>query len=195
MAGRGLCVGQSGCRLIGRVGDQAQAGNGADLGEVTEEIHDTDKELSAQGFPVSPTAAYDANPSGAYSAGATFTLGATGGIPIGQQYQTANCPTPDCINATAVDAVFTELIPITSANQLVNIQASLTLSSAEGGTSDFSHTAAFGITLPPGYSFTSASGVFLTQPLAAVPEPQTWLLLAVGLMLLGAGARQRARSP
>ena len=55
------------------------------------------------------------------------------------------------------------------------------------GELDFSNTAAVTLTLPPGVTYTSESGVFLTSVGATspVPEPSTVLLLSAGL----AGAR------
>ena len=50
------------------------------------------------------------------------------------------------------------------------------------GLADFSHTASVSLDLPDGVSFTSASGDFLT---GAVPEPSTWVMLALGFFGLG----------
>jgi hypothetical protein len=62
---------------------------------------------------------------------------------------------------------------------------------------DFGDTAHLSIDLPDGYSFTSSSGVFLTDVAAPVPEPGTeWLLLAGLLPLMAHSfARKRARRP
>ncbi len=57
--------------------------------------------------------------------------------------------------------------------------------------SDFGNTARFTIILPPDYSFTSASGVFLAGP---IPEPETWMLLALGLTCLAAVTARRRRA-
>ena len=56
-------------------------------------------------------------------------------------------------------------------------------------TADFRNTANLSISLPDGLSFTSASGVFLTQaqtePPTSVPEPNSIALLAACLVLFG----------
>lgn len=54
-------------------------------------------------------------------------------------------------------------------------------------TADFDHTAILSIELPPGYTFTSQSGVLLS-----VPEPGTFLPVAIGLLLVTCVARKRA---
>lgn len=58
---------------------------------------------------------------------------------------------------------------------------------------DFGRTATFGIDVPPDASWSSHSGVFLSQP---IPEPSSSALLAVGVTLLGSvhGLRRR-RAP
>jgi hypothetical protein len=51
------------------------------------------------------------------------------------------------------------------------------------GSADFAHTAQISLQLPAGFTFTSDSGVFLTQ----VPEPGEDLLLLLSLGLVGVG--------
>ncbi|MFW2831231.1 PEPxxWA-CTERM sorting domain-containing protein [Sphingomonas sp. ID0503] len=58
---------------------------------------------------------------------------------------------------------------------------------------DFSHTGQFGIDVPAGATYTSDSGVFLTET-AAVPEPASWAMLIGGFGLIG-GALRGARVP
>jgi PEP-CTERM motif len=59
-----------------------------------------------------------------------------------------------------------------------------------GGSASFLSSATLGITVPPGAMLVPASG---TVYLAAVPEPESWLLLVAGLALLAVAVR-RARS-
>ena len=67
------------------------------------------------------------------------------------------------------------------------------------GLVDVSHTAVLSLTLPEGLSFTSDSGVFLTQSPSevpsAVPEPGTVGLLSTDLVgLIGYGWRRRKQA-
>jgi hypothetical protein len=57
--------------------------------------------------------------------------------------------------------------------------------SAAGATADYSHTGTLSFGGLNGVSFTSASGVLLTQTPAAVPEPGSWILMMAGLVLIG----------
>ena len=55
---------------------------------------------------------------------------------------------------------------------------------------NFGHTAQLGIELPEGMSYTSSSGVFMSDlPGTQVPEPATAMLLLAGLAALGARCR------
>lgn len=62
---------------------------------------------------------------------------------------------------------------------------------ATGGNSgDFSHTAFINFAPPSGVAFSSASSVFLTQQIGAVPETATWLMMIAGLALIGGVLRR-----
>ena len=87
---------------------------------------------------------------------------------------------------TAVDGqlVMTKLVstntPITLSMQLALAFSQLT--PGVRSQADFGHTATLSIALPTGYSYSSASGVLLTA--AAVPEPGTFGLMALGVVAL-----------
>lgn len=72
--------------------------------------------------------------------------------------------------------------------QSVGISMFARATGSEGGLADLSHTAQLGITLPQGWSFTSASGELLTSsdtpPAAVAPEPATLVLAGPGLTLV-----------
>lgn len=69
--------------------------------------------------------------------------------------------------------------------------ADLTVTAIHGQFGNFGSTGTISISLPPGYSFGSASGVLLTP----VPESGTWAFMLAGLGLAGWAARRaRARS-
>jgi hypothetical protein len=59
---------------------------------------------------------------------------------------------------------------------------------SSGGIADLSHTVQLSITAPDGVTWTSESGQLLT----AVPEPETYAMLLVGLGLIGFMARRRS---
>jgi hypothetical protein len=63
-----------------------------------------------------------------------------------------------------------------------------------GGFADYGHTMTFEWDLPPGTTYTSASGVFGTGH-AAVPEPATWAMMILGFGGAGVVIRRRARRP
>jgi hypothetical protein len=80
----------------------------------------------------------------------------------------------------------------------LGVFGSLSLDCRGGSTCNFGNTGTFAIIggLAPGLSFTSTSGVFLTDTGApgAVPEPASWALLIAGFGLVGAVQRRRART-
>jgi hypothetical protein len=70
--------------------------------------------------------------------------------------------------------------------EALGITAALSLACVTAETCDFSHTAALSFNLPSDVTFTSDSGVFLTQTgTAPVPEPATFALMGTVLVALG----------
>jgi PEP-CTERM motif len=60
-----------------------------------------------------------------------------------------------------------------------------TMNCNDGAVCDFSNTGQISLTLPAGDSFTSNSGVFLTQSESAAPEPGSLMLMGLGIAALG----------
>lgn len=63
-----------------------------------------------------------------------------------------------------------------------------------GGTADLGNTARLSLLLPEGLSFTSDSGIFLSEagtPSTSVPEPASFALFGIALMGLTAGSTRR----
>jgi PEP-CTERM motif len=60
-----------------------------------------------------------------------------------------------------------------------------TMNCNDGAVCDFSNTGQLALTLPAGDSFTSNSGVFLTQSGSAAPEPGSLVLMGLGIAALG----------
>lgn len=70
--------------------------------------------------------------------------------------------------------------------EALQLTAALSLGCVTAETCDFSHTAALSFNLPSDVTFTSDSGVFLTQTGAsAVPEPASFALMGTVLVALG----------
>jgi hypothetical protein len=69
----------------------------------------------------------------------------------------------------------------------LRLNASIFGGSSHEGNGDFSNTAAVTMRLPDTVTYTSASGVFLTQVdnVSAVPEPMTWMLMVSGFGAAG----------
>lgn len=91
----------------------------------------------------------------------------------------------------SVDRLFSVQRTLTPENSTFSFVAALQLTANAGGTADFSHTATMMFELPPGLTFTSASGVFLSP----VPEPMTAALFALGVGVLCVRRKELAVGP
>ncbi len=94
------------------------------------------------------------------------------------------------------DFTFHGTLALTGATQDLGVYESLFGLCGLGTACDYSHTASLSFTLPSNVSFTSDSGVFLTQPIGApgVPEPASWSLMLVGFGGLGVLLRRTRRA-
>jgi hypothetical protein len=79
-------------------------------------------------------------------------------------------------------------------NQVVNFSSSLFAQTNLNAQLLFGQTATAQMTLPEGFTYTSASGVFLTDTAGGVPEPAAWALMILGLGGAGAALRRRRLS-
>lgn len=141
----------------------------------------------------------------ALSGGINIDGGASESVSIGDMLSGGVCQTGPCIynQSTAGNwvsagfspdstglVVFTGVYALTGASGDLSIFATLSLTSAVNGVSgsandDYSNTAALSLSLPQGVSYTSDSGVFLSQASSA-PEPATLSLAGLTLAALGA---------
>jgi hypothetical protein len=104
--------------------------------------------------------------------------------------ENATCQTSSCFD-------FDGTLGLVGANPEVIFQGRLLLACGNGPCDlDYSNTAAVGLNLPSGVTYTSDSGVFLTQnPNAptSVPEPSSWGLFGLGTVVVGLLNRRRLR--
>jgi MYXO-CTERM domain-containing protein len=91
--------------------------------------------------------------------------------------------------------LFTGTIAVTNPNPVETITESLILSCAvsDGCSEDYSHTATTSLMLAQGTGYTSASGVFLSAPVTATPEPSTFAPGLLGLGVAGVVWTRRRR--
>ena len=122
------------------------------------------------------------------SAAATIQVGSNAFTTPFSQYdfETRGCPIggvigdQSCINTNAIDWRISEPFLISTTNEAIRFDIQLLAEAFDGGNADLSHTVGLSLSLPEGLTFTSDSGVFLTQ--APVPEPSSALMLAIGVL-------------
>jgi len=85
-------------------------------------------------------------------------------------------------------------IPFAASDPTFSFYMILQVGEKDNGDADALNTAQAGLILPPGDTFTSASGVFLTQQGESTPEPASVILLSMGLAAL-AWIKRRAATP
>ena len=96
------------------------------------------------------------------------------------------------VTAIADGILFSGVYGLRGASSAIDLGAFLDVSCGNGTTCDYNNTAAVSFVLPETVSFSSASGVFLTQlGEGAVPEPSTWALLLSGFGAVGGLLRRR----
>jgi hypothetical protein len=90
------------------------------------------------------------------------------------------------------DADFSGTIELLEPNSTIGLMMYLTVATQGDAFADFTHTASVTLGLPDGMTFTSGSGVFLTEvPTTAVPEAGSIAMLTAGLCALGWIRRRR----
>ena len=116
----------------------------------------------------------------------------------GDPNPTTTMPTTGWVSTSVTGAgttteTFTGVYAVAAGTSTDSLNAWLQLSCGLGDTCDFSHTAALGISLVNGVSFTSSSGVLLTQTGSQVPEPSSWAMMLVGVLGVAAGCERWRR--
>jgi hypothetical protein len=141
-------------------------------------------------------------PAGDSHGGLTSVFELGGGFFEGSVYSGPNAYTPtfseagqtggrltDSVTQNAPgDFTFNATYGLTGASQDLGIAEYLEAGCGDGTACDYAHTGTVAFTLPSNVTFTSDSGVFLTQ---GVPEPATWAMMLIGVGGLGAVLRQR----
>jgi hypothetical protein len=101
----------------------------------------------------------------------------------------ASTSVTSCTNGLFEDQVYELKFSLSSVNKLY-LSANLVVRTEGEALANFANTASFGLSLPEGVSFKSASGVFLSQA-SAVPEPASKALLIAGLLVMARVIQRR----
>lgn len=101
----------------------------------------------------------------------------------------ASASVTSCTTGTFEDQVYTLNFSFNSASRLY-LSANLLVRTEGEAVANFGNTASFGLSLPEGVTFKSASGVFLSQA-SVVPEPASKAMLIAGLLLMARLAQRR----
>lgn len=131
-------------------------------------------------------------------AGATYqNFDSLGGALVSQSRQiNFNNPTSS-ISEQVLESLSGSFLTTANLPTSVDVFASLSTYVSTNGnpntvTMDFMNTGRFGVQAAPGVTFTSDSGVFLTNSaVTPVPEPESYALMLGGLLALGAYVRNR----
>lgn len=125
----------------------------------------------------------------------TFTENCIDGN-CGDPNPTTTLPTSGWVSTSVTGAnttteTFTGVFAVPAGMSTDSLNAWLEVSCGDGDTCDFSHTATLNISSVNGLSFTSASGVLLTQTGASAPEPSSWAMMLIGGLCMAAGIVRR----
>jgi len=115
----------------------------------------------------------------------------------GDPNPTTTLPTTGWVSTAVTGAgttneTFTGVYAVPAGMSSDSLNAWLEVSCGDGDSCDFSHTATLGISLVNGVTYTSQSGVLLTQTSSA-PEPSSWAMMLMGGLGVGAGWVRRRR--
>ncbi len=116
--------------------------------------------------------------------------------------QTTTCgtnPSPGSLCGYSGSFSFTQVLTalVTDATRTLFVSGMVSAQASNGGLADVGHTISLALLLPQGLSFTSDSGVFLTDPQftpSSVPLPAAFPLFAAGLGAMGLLSSRRRKA-